>query len=112
MGTRHGSFLSRSLVSLADKHETKLKGVIYFQAIEEVYYDHLRSAAKVRAQQGQCGAGLGSGAEVSSLFSLGPTPCSPCKHSLPLFFPFPEEAFQLHHGDRGPSLYTVTSTTA
>lgn len=31
----------------ADKHETKLKGVIYFQAIEEVYYDHLRSAAKV-----------------------------------------------------------------
>lgn len=32
----------------ADKHETKLKGVIYFQAIEEVYYDHLRSAAKVR----------------------------------------------------------------
>lgn len=33
----------------ADKHETKLKGVIYFQAIEEVYYDHLRSAAKVRA---------------------------------------------------------------
>ncbi|NWR67381.1 PHLB1 protein, partial [Bucorvus abyssinicus] len=32
--------------SRADKHETKLKGVIYFQAIEEVYYDHLRSAAK------------------------------------------------------------------
>lgn len=31
----------------ADKHETKLKGVIYFQAIEEVYYDHLRSATKV-----------------------------------------------------------------
>lgn len=31
-----------------DKHETKLKGVIYFQAIEEVYYDHLRSATKVR----------------------------------------------------------------
>lgn len=30
-----------------DKHETKLKGVIYFQAIEEVYYDHLRSATKV-----------------------------------------------------------------
>ncbi|TWW77843.1 Pleckstrin -like proteiny-like domain family B member 1 [Takifugu flavidus] len=30
----------------ADKHETKLKGVIYFQAIEEVYYDHLRSATK------------------------------------------------------------------
>lgn len=31
----------------ADKHEAKLKGVIYFQAIEEVYYDHLRSATKV-----------------------------------------------------------------
>lgn len=31
----------------SDKHETKLKGVIYFQAIEEVYYDHLRSATKV-----------------------------------------------------------------
>uniref|UniRef100_A0AC11E6Z0 Pleckstrin homology like domain family B member 1 n=1 Tax=Ovis aries TaxID=9940 RepID=A0AC11E6Z0_SHEEP len=31
---------------IAHKHETKLKGVIYFQAIEEVYYDHLRSAAK------------------------------------------------------------------
>lgn len=30
-----------------DKHETKLKGVIYFQAIEEVYYDHLRIATKV-----------------------------------------------------------------
>lgn len=32
---------------LPDKHETKLKGLIYFQAIEEVYYDHLRSATKV-----------------------------------------------------------------
>lgn len=32
---------------LSGKHETKLKGVIYFQAIEEVYYDHLRSATKV-----------------------------------------------------------------
>ncbi|OWK16338.1 PHLDB3 [Cervus elaphus hippelaphus] len=29
-----------------DKEETKLKGVIYFQAIEEVYYDHLRCAFK------------------------------------------------------------------
>uniref|UniRef100_A0A8C3J5H2 PH domain-containing protein n=1 Tax=Calidris pygmaea TaxID=425635 RepID=A0A8C3J5H2_9CHAR len=38
----------------ADKHETKLKGVIYFQAIEEVYYDHLRSAAKVRAGHCRC----------------------------------------------------------
>lgn len=32
---------------LADKHETKIKGVIYFQAIEEVYYDHLKNAHKV-----------------------------------------------------------------
>lgn len=39
--------LSLSLSLAADKHETKLKGVIYFQAIEEVYYDHLRSATKV-----------------------------------------------------------------
>ena len=31
-----------------DKEETKLKGVIYFQAIEEVYYDHLRCAFKVK----------------------------------------------------------------
>nr|XP_020840456.1 pleckstrin homology-like domain family B member 1 isoform X4 [Phascolarctos cinereus] len=38
--------LKRTLSYYADKHETKLKGVIYFQAIEEVYYDHLRSAAK------------------------------------------------------------------
>lgn len=35
----------------SDKHEAKLKGVIYFQAIEEVYYDHLKNAHKVR-----CGA--------------------------------------------------------
>ncbi len=32
---------------VSDKHEAKLKGVIYFQAIEEVYYDHLKSAHKV-----------------------------------------------------------------
>nr|XP_033773508.1 pleckstrin homology-like domain family B member 1 isoform X3 [Geotrypetes seraphini] len=38
--------LKRTLSYYIDKHETKLKGVIYFQAIEEVYYDHLRSAAK------------------------------------------------------------------
>ncbi|XP_043936475.1 pleckstrin homology-like domain family B member 3 isoform X2 [Protopterus annectens] len=36
----------RRLAYFADKEETKLKGVIYFQAIEEVYYDHLRSAPK------------------------------------------------------------------
>uniref|UniRef100_A0A8C6JFE9 Pleckstrin homology-like domain family B member 1 n=1 Tax=Melopsittacus undulatus TaxID=13146 RepID=A0A8C6JFE9_MELUD len=44
--------MKRTLSYYVDKHETKLKGVIYFQAIEEVYYDHLRSAAKVRA--GHC----------------------------------------------------------
>ncbi|XP_035990587.1 pleckstrin homology-like domain family B member 2 isoform X6 [Fundulus heteroclitus] len=36
----------RTLSYYADKHEVKLKGVIYFQAIEEVYYDHLKSAHK------------------------------------------------------------------
>ncbi|CAG06474.1 unnamed protein product, partial [Tetraodon nigroviridis] len=38
--------LRRTFSYYIDKHETKLKGVIYFQAIEEVYYDHLRSASK------------------------------------------------------------------
>lgn len=71
--------------SFADKHETKLKGVIYFQAIEEVYYDHLRSAAKVRA----LGKGRASGAlgvEASSLpTSEARTPSLfSCKLSLPL----------------------------
>lgn len=56
-------------MSFADKHETKLKGVIYFQAIEEVYYDHLRSAAKVRGPEGQP---PGRGRPV--LFG-GPAPC-------------------------------------
>ncbi|KAL6098574.1 phldb2 [Pungitius sinensis] len=36
----------RTLTYYADKHETKVKGVIYFQAIEEVYYDHLKNAHK------------------------------------------------------------------
>lgn len=36
-----------AVVFSADKHEAKLKGVIYFQAIEEVYYDHLKNAHKV-----------------------------------------------------------------
>ncbi|XP_070620864.1 pleckstrin homology-like domain family B member 3 [Erythrolamprus reginae] len=36
----------RVLAYYTDKEETKLKGVIYFQAIEEVYCDHLRSAFK------------------------------------------------------------------
>ncbi|XP_028931392.1 pleckstrin homology-like domain family B member 1 isoform X9 [Ornithorhynchus anatinus] len=40
--------LKRTLSYYVDKHETKLKGVVYFQAIEEVYYDHVRSAAKKR----------------------------------------------------------------
>ncbi|XP_053125995.1 pleckstrin homology-like domain family B member 1 isoform X11 [Hemicordylus capensis] len=38
--------LRRTFSYYVDKHETKLKGLIYFQAIEEVYFDHLRSAAK------------------------------------------------------------------
>lgn len=42
-------FMSLHGIYSSDKHETKLKGVIYFQAIEEVYYDHLRSATKVSA---------------------------------------------------------------
>ncbi|XP_019485267.1 PREDICTED: pleckstrin homology-like domain family B member 2 isoform X9 [Hipposideros armiger] len=37
----------RTFSYYADKHEAKLKGVIYFQAIEEVYYDHLKNANKV-----------------------------------------------------------------
>ncbi|XP_031725066.1 pleckstrin homology-like domain family B member 2 isoform X4 [Anarrhichthys ocellatus] len=36
----------RTLTYYADKHEAKVKGVIYFQAIEEVYYDHLKNAHK------------------------------------------------------------------
>ncbi|XP_072562573.1 pleckstrin homology-like domain family B member 2 isoform X2 [Paramormyrops kingsleyae] len=36
----------RTLSYFADKHEVQLKGVIYFQAIEEVYYDHLKNAHK------------------------------------------------------------------
>lgn len=37
---------ARRLAYYTDKEQTKLKGVIYFQAIEEVYYDHLRCAFK------------------------------------------------------------------
>lgn len=60
--------LSPALIFFADKHETKLKGVIYFQAIEEVYYDHLRSAAKVRRADGTAtGNGWAQGAEASRL---------------------------------------------
>lgn len=39
--------LNLLLYIYADKHEVKLKGVVYFQAIEEVYYDHLKNAHKV-----------------------------------------------------------------
>lgn len=45
-------WLCFSLPSLSDKEESKLKGVIYFQAIEEVYYDHLRCAFKVKSLLG------------------------------------------------------------
>ncbi|XP_061923316.1 pleckstrin homology-like domain family B member 1 isoform X2 [Entelurus aequoreus] len=38
--------LKRTFCYYMDKQENKLKGVIYFQAIQEVYYDHLRSATK------------------------------------------------------------------
>ncbi|XP_070621819.1 pleckstrin homology-like domain family B member 1 isoform X2 [Erythrolamprus reginae] len=38
--------LRHTLSYYADKHEVKLKGLIYFQAIQEVYYDHLQCAAK------------------------------------------------------------------
>ncbi|XP_062377250.1 pleckstrin homology-like domain family B member 1 isoform X2 [Sardina pilchardus] len=38
--------MKRTFSYYVDKHESKLKGIIYFQAIEEVYYDHLRSATK------------------------------------------------------------------
>ncbi|KAF4076229.1 hypothetical protein AMELA_G00227870 [Ameiurus melas] len=34
----------RRLAYYTDQDERKLKGVIYFQAVEEVYYDHLRTA--------------------------------------------------------------------
>ncbi|XP_026536743.1 pleckstrin homology-like domain family B member 1 isoform X2 [Notechis scutatus] len=40
--------LRHTLSYYVDKHEAKLKGLIYFQAIEEVYYDHLQCAAKKR----------------------------------------------------------------
>lgn len=39
---------------VADCDERKLKGVIYFQAIEEVYYDHLRTATSVSPYTVHC----------------------------------------------------------
>ncbi|XP_030214449.1 pleckstrin homology-like domain family B member 3 isoform X1 [Gadus morhua] len=38
----------RRLAYYTDHDERKLKGVIYFQAIEEVYYDHLRTSSSPR----------------------------------------------------------------
>ena len=35
--------IKRSLLYYSDKNETKARGGIYFQAIEEVYVDHLRT---------------------------------------------------------------------
>ncbi|XP_063528235.1 pleckstrin homology-like domain family B member 1 isoform X7 [Pongo pygmaeus] len=87
--------LKRTLSYYVDKHETKLKGVIYFQAIEEVYYDHLRSAAKVRGggqQRGPEGQPWRRGGLVGlweqrppacPLQRLQPSPCSLCQLSLP-----------------------------
>lgn len=85
----------------ADKHETKLKGVIYFQAIEEVYYDHLRSAAKVRGS-GQRGAGrtaLCRGGWAQPAGCSGGPGCAWL--SLPTCLPLSllEEVFPLHSGD-------------
>lgn len=71
--------------SFADKHETKLKGVIYFQAIEEVYYDHLRSAAKVSAALGGVGRrGSGGGGLQPAHLEARTHSSSSCKLSLPL----------------------------
>lgn len=63
-------FKSCSLFSISDKHETKLKGVIYFQAIEEVYYDHLKNAYKVNfvilTEYQACGSTLSMATAVKS----------------------------------------------
>lgn len=87
--------------SFTDKHETKLKGVIYFQAIEEVYYDHLRSAAKVREGGPERGCRDSHQEGVLQWCSAQPSLCSP---SLPVFSSFlplhlPEKVFPLHYGD-------------
>lgn len=103
--------LSLALIPFADKHETKLKGVIYFQAIEEVYYDHLRSAAKVRG--GGCprraaGTATGKGGPAGSgSKGLQPALCGGSGRVPVLFVtflflspsPFSEEVFPLHYGD-------------
>uniref|UniRef100_F6PV66 PH domain-containing protein n=1 Tax=Ciona intestinalis TaxID=7719 RepID=F6PV66_CIOIN len=38
--------MKKSLSYYSDKHEVKLKGMIYFQAIEDVFFDHLKSHKK------------------------------------------------------------------
>ncbi|XP_076816625.1 uncharacterized protein LOC143462376 isoform X1 [Clavelina lepadiformis] len=35
--------LKKNIAYYSDKHETKVKGIIYFQAIEDVFFDHLKS---------------------------------------------------------------------
>ncbi|CAH6865424.1 Phldb1 [Phodopus roborovskii] len=95
--------LKRTLSYYVDKHETKLKGVIYFQAIEEVYYDHLRSAAKVRQrgpepdcrdghQEGCCSGVLGTRPCLSS--AQAPLhPHSLYQSSLPFFLSSSQKRF-------------------
>jgi hypothetical protein len=34
--------VKKSMIYYKDKHETKLKGYIYFQSIEDVFFDHLK----------------------------------------------------------------------
>uniref|UniRef100_A0A8C3F9P2 Pleckstrin homology like domain family B member 1 n=1 Tax=Chrysemys picta bellii TaxID=8478 RepID=A0A8C3F9P2_CHRPI len=73
--------MKRTVSYYVDKHETKLKGVIYFQAIEEVYYDHLRSAAKVRLGSCPwCGLGEGMGWLVNAVPGRGSSKIQWCKH--------------------------------
>ncbi|XP_031455817.1 pleckstrin homology-like domain family B member 1 isoform X5 [Phasianus colchicus] len=74
--------MKRTVSYYVDKHETKLKGVIYFQAIEEVYYDHLRSAAKVSPGCGsalcpRAAGGLEGPAEPAAALTLRSPPQSP-----------------------------------
>lgn len=81
----------------ADKHEAKLKGLIYFQAIQEVYYDHLQCAAKVRHNLGR---EVASGGTLRAALTSPPPGCtSPA-------FPSPAEGIlpsQPVHG-RDPSV--------
>lgn len=84
--TEQPSFLCAT--SPTDKHEAKLKGVIYFQAIEEVYYDHLKNAHKVTPEGSRPSAQLPqsspppAAASESSIFPSLTSPVIPC--------PFPQ----------------------